>query len=141
MCYWHYDIQSDMNLGESWTYVVATGVIHAVYLIAVAVAYKKGNMSIVYPVARGSGVAGTAVLSVPLLGAPMTTGALLGVLCVVLGIFIVGLQASCKKKLPKPSEAETRSVLTGGLSETESDDEGEHATPPPVLRYCELHNN
>ena len=78
-----------MNLGESWSYVVATGVIHAVYLIAVALAYQNGNMS-----TRGTGVAGTAVLYVPLLGARLSPSELTGVATVVLGIFVVGLQAS-----------------------------------------------
>ena len=55
VCYSRYDIWTDMNMTESWQYVIATGVIHAVYLVAVALAYQQGNMSIVYPVARGTG--------------------------------------------------------------------------------------
>ena len=125
VCYSKYDIWTDMNLAESWQYVVATGVIHAVYLVAVALAYQNGNMSIVYPVARGTGVAATAVLSVPLLGAQLSLGGLAGVTCVVLGIFVVGLQASCCQKVPMDAAGETRSVLASSLSETESDDESD----------------
>jgi multidrug transporter EmrE-like cation transporter len=125
VCYSRYNIWTDMNLGESWSYVVATGVIHAVYLIAVALAYQNGNMSIIYPVARGTGVAGTAVLSVPLLGARLSPAGLTGVAAVVLGIFVVGLQASCRKKIPVNGTGETRSVLGSSLSETESDDESD----------------
>lgn len=117
VCYWRYDIVADMNLGESWMYVVATGVIHAVYLIVVALAYRHGDMSIVYPVARGTGVAATAIFSVPLLGAQIAPGGLTGVSCVVLGIFVVGLQASCCAIL-KPRAAETRAVAVNG--ETQS---------------------
>ena len=123
VCYSRYNIWTDMNLGESWLYVVATGVIHAVYLVAVALAYQNGNMSVIYPVARGTGVAGTAVLSVPLLGARLSAGGLIGVAAVVLGIFVVGLQASCRKKIPVDGTGETRGMLVISLSETESDDE------------------
>ena len=114
-----------MNLGESWTYVVATGVIHAIYLVAVALAYRHGNMSVVYPVARGTGVAATAVLSVPLLGARLSPGGLVGVGSVVLGIFVVALQAGCCKKLPVETTADTHRVLASELSETESEDESD----------------
>ena len=43
-----------MSRGESWLYAAATGVTHAVYLIAAALAYQNGNMSIIYLVSRGT---------------------------------------------------------------------------------------
>ena len=89
------DIIREMNLGESFWYIVATGVIHAVYLVAVALAYSKGAISVVYPMARGTAVALTATLSVPLLGATLSAGAVFGVGCVVVGVLIVGLQKQC----------------------------------------------
>lgn len=55
--------------------ILSTGVIHAVYFGALAYAYKFGEISTVYPVARGIGIAGTALIAfflleeqIPLLG-------------------------------------------------------------------------
>jgi multidrug transporter EmrE-like cation transporter len=41
-------------------YLAATGLIHAGYFGLLAAGYRQGELSIVYPLARGTGVAGTA---------------------------------------------------------------------------------
>ncbi|BBM83803.1 EamA family transporter [Candidatus Uabimicrobium amorphum] len=48
-------------------YIIATGVIHAFYFIFLSKAYEEGHISFVYPIARGTGVAGTAILAFVLL--------------------------------------------------------------------------
>jgi multidrug transporter EmrE-like cation transporter len=45
-----------------------TGVLHAVYFWMLAQAYRHGDISLVYPIARGTGVAGTALFAYCLLG-------------------------------------------------------------------------
>lgn len=49
---------------DAWPYVVATIVLHAVYFYALGSAYRTGEFSVVYPVARGLGVALVPVLAV-----------------------------------------------------------------------------
>lgn len=46
---------------EGWPWVAATGIIHGVYFILLAVTYRFADMTIAYPVARGTGVALTAL--------------------------------------------------------------------------------
>jgi len=43
--------------------IIATGLIHSVYFRLLAAAYEHGEISLVYPIARGSGIALTAILA------------------------------------------------------------------------------
>ena len=44
-------------------YIIATGLIHSVYFRLLAAGYESGEISLVYPIARGSGIAVTAILA------------------------------------------------------------------------------
>jgi len=67
-------------------FVVATVVLHALYFWALGRSYGSGEYSLVYPIARGLGVAVVPLLAVPLFDErPSWLGAL-GVALVVLGI-------------------------------------------------------
>jgi len=74
----------------AWVCVVATGVIHAVYFVLLARAYEGGDISVVYPVARGSGIGVTAVLAGLFLGEEigLTGGA--GIALISVGILAMG---------------------------------------------------
>ena len=70
----------------AWPFVVATIVIHALYFYALGRSYRSGEFSLVYPVARGLGVALVPVLAALVLDErPSRTGAL-GIALVVVGI-------------------------------------------------------
>ena len=43
-------------LADGWIYVLATGIIHTFYFLLLARAYEHGEISLVYPIARGSGI-------------------------------------------------------------------------------------
>ena len=75
----------------SWAYMGLTAVIHAFYFTLLASAYRHGEISLVYPIARGTGVAGTAT-SAAALGVD-TVGPLAGagIAAVCAGILLVGL--------------------------------------------------
>jgi len=45
-------------------YMITTGCIHAVYFTLLGISYQHGEISLVYPIARGSGVGLTAILPV-----------------------------------------------------------------------------
>ena len=82
---------------EVWPWLVGSGVFHAAYKLFLAFAYEKGDLSRVYPIARGAaplmvlGVS-VAVLSEPLsmfeVGAVLVLG--IGILCMGLGAFRSG---------------------------------------------------
>ena len=70
----------------AWPYVIATVALHALYFYALGRSYRSGEFSLVYPVARGLGVALVPVFAALLLDErPSTVGAL-GIALVVAGI-------------------------------------------------------
>lgn len=73
-------------------YLAATSGIHAVYFPLLAAAYRAGQISLVYPVARGTGVAGTAALAFAAGIDPFKPLAAGAILCVCAGIFLIGLR-------------------------------------------------
>jgi drug/metabolite transporter (DMT)-like permease len=63
--------------------ILATGLIHYVYFRLLAAAYEEGEISLVYPIARGSGIAFTAILAGLLLKEQLTLlgGSGIGLVC------------------------------------------------------------
>lgn len=72
-------------------YVIATGLLHSVYFYLLARTYEKGEISVVYPILRGSGVALTAILAGFILGEEISPAGLAGIVLVVSGILMMGV--------------------------------------------------
>jgi drug/metabolite transporter (DMT)-like permease len=73
-------------------YIVATGLIHAGYFGLLAAGYRQGELSIVYPLSRGTGVAGTALLAWAVVGEGISALGALGMGSVCLGILLLRLR-------------------------------------------------
>ncbi len=73
----------------SWPYLLVSGVIHVGYFVVLGLAYRKADLSVAYPLMRGGAPLFTTLLAIAWLGDPVTTGGLVGVVLVSLGI--VGL--------------------------------------------------
>jgi drug/metabolite transporter (DMT)-like permease len=71
-------------------YIGSTGILHTGYFALLAKAYEKGEMSVVYPVARGTGIAGTALVAWLCLHDTMSWPGLLGISAVCAGTALVG---------------------------------------------------
>ena len=67
-------------------FVVATIVLHALYFFALGRSYRSGEFSLVYPIARGLGVALVPILALPLFDERLSPLGTAGVALVVLGI-------------------------------------------------------
>ncbi len=89
-------------------YLLATAVIHAAYFALLAAGYRRGELSTVYPLARGTGVAGTAVLARAIIGERVSALGALGIGAVCLGVLLLGLGERHRK-------AHTRSWLLAVL--------------------------
>ena len=77
----------------SFKFIALTGIIHAIYTGLLSCAYRHGEISVVYPVARGSGVAMTTILGVALLGEQVSGSGFVGVLLVLLATHCFGIPA------------------------------------------------
>ncbi len=75
-------------------YILATAIIHTAYFALLAAGYRHGELSTVYPLARGTGVAGTALSAWAVIDEPISTLGALGIGAVCLGILLLGLRES-----------------------------------------------
>ena len=72
----------------TWRLLLATGVVHALYLYWMSRAYEHGDLSLVYPIARST-PAFLPLVAVPLLGESLSPGGVTGIAIVVGGIWLV----------------------------------------------------
>ena len=72
-----------------WTVVACSAVIHLVYFNTLLRGYREADLTVVYPVARGSAPLVTAMAGVLLLGETLAPSALMGVAAVCGGVFLV----------------------------------------------------
>ncbi|MCL2481610.1 MAG: DMT family transporter [Spirochaetaceae bacterium] len=75
----------------NWTPVIVSVIAHSFYFITMLYVYSKEDISSAYPVTRGTGVIGTAVLSYFLLKEAISTSAAFGILTVCIGILLISL--------------------------------------------------
>ena len=71
----------------AWPFVIATIVLHSAYFFTLGRAYRSGDLSVVYPIARGLGVVLVPVLAFAIFDERLSPAGVLGVALVVLGIF------------------------------------------------------
>ena len=83
------------------TLLIASGIFHAVYGFVLTFTYKNGDISTLYPIVRGSGIAGAVVLSLVILREVVTTTSASGVAMVVSGIAILSYRRNRQATSPK----------------------------------------
>ncbi len=71
----------------SWPYIAASIAIHVVYFGLVAAAYRAGDMSLTYPLMRGTAPLIVALVSGPLLGEYLSGVAWAGIVMICAGVF------------------------------------------------------
>jgi drug/metabolite transporter (DMT)-like permease len=72
-----------------WLALVATSLLHIGYSLSLQAGYRHADLSLVYPLARGSGPLLSFMLAVAVLGEPLHWQSLLGMLLIVSGILLV----------------------------------------------------
>jgi drug/metabolite transporter (DMT)-like permease len=72
-----------------WGFVVVSGLLHVVYYIALLRGYRKADLTVVYPLARGSGPLLSALVAIVVLGERITAFGVVGIFAVVAGVFFI----------------------------------------------------
>ena len=100
-----------------WALILVSGLIEAVYFITLPRAYALGDLSLVYPMARGSAPLFVLLWAVLFLGEAPTIGGLIGILLIVGGLYLVNLPslADWKRPLLGLKSMATRWALLTGL--------------------------
>lgn len=84
-----------------WAFIAGTIALHILYFFTLGRAYRYGDLSVVYPVARGLGLTLIPVLGVGLLGETVSLMAALGISLVFAGIVAVGLSSGQSERARK----------------------------------------
>jgi drug/metabolite transporter (DMT)-like permease len=95
-----------------WTVVAASASVHALYFTSLLRGYRQADLTVVYPVARGSAPLVTATVAVLLLGESLTPTALAGVAAVGAGVFLVAGGPALWRKAHDPT---ARARVLAGL--------------------------
>jgi drug/metabolite transporter (DMT)-like permease len=72
---------------QAWGLIALSAVFETAYVLLLTAAYQAGDLSLVYPIARGTPGLLIVPLSITLLGESLSRGGLLGIGLVVVGIF------------------------------------------------------
>lgn len=80
-----------LPVAAAWPYIAASTVIHVAYYIALAGAYKYGDLGLTYPIMRGSAPLLVAVIGAGLVGEQLSVQAWIGVFVISAGVLLLGL--------------------------------------------------
>ena len=72
-----------------WTLVVASALLHVGYFIVLLRGYRQADLTVVYPLARGSGPLLSSMVAIAFLGEEISSLGLVGILGVVIGVFLI----------------------------------------------------
>ena len=74
---------------REWVFIGVSGVLHVLYYVILLRGYRKADLTVVYPLARGSGPLLSSLVAIMLLGEQITALGLLGIAGVVGGVFLI----------------------------------------------------
>lgn len=72
-----------------WGFVLASGLLHVAYFVVLLRGYRKADLTVVYPLARGSGPLLSSLVAIVLLGERISALGALGIAGVVGGVFLI----------------------------------------------------
>jgi drug/metabolite transporter (DMT)-like permease len=115
---------------------VISGFVHCAYWWGLARMYRRGDISLAYPIARGTGVLGTCVCSTLLLREPLSFLGASGIACVCAGVLALGFQ---RRDEPVRRRVVAMALLTGATitGYTLLDNRGVDFVTPPVYLAVE----
>ncbi|MGJ7614568.1 MULTISPECIES: EamA family transporter [unclassified Variovorax] len=104
-----------------WGFVVLSGVLHIFYFIVLLRGYRRSDLTVVYPLARGSGPLLSSLVAVLFLGEKISLFGVAGIAGVVIGVFLIAGGPKLWRKAQDPVQRERvhkgirYGVLTGGF--------------------------
>ena len=74
---------------RGFIFILLSGIFHCIYFISLGLAYNRGDLSIVYPIARSAPIF-VLMWAIWFLGEKLSAPGILGILIVVFGAFVIG---------------------------------------------------
>ena len=79
-----------------WFFILATTFLHGLYRYSVVKSYQYGDLSFVYPIARGGSVLIIGLVSILILGANINLAGILGIILICFGLFLISFLTAKK---------------------------------------------
>lgn len=86
-----------------WWFILATTILHIGYFVFLGRAYARGDLSMVYPIARGIAPMLVPILAVVILKETIAAPAVIGIVAIVTGIYIVSWSGQFHRFFRQPS--------------------------------------
>jgi len=103
---------------KEWGFITLSGVLHVFYYVVLLRGYRKSDLTVVYPLARGSGPLLSSLVAILFLGEKISLVGVAGIFGVVLGVFLVagGPRLFHKKHDPAQRERVQKGIRYGVLT-------------------------
>jgi len=88
-----------------WVFMIGTGLLQVGYFLFLQTGYRLGDLSLVYPLGRGSGALLAALAGIILLGERPGPAGITGIVLVVLGVLVLGAASRGTGASPSPAAA------------------------------------
>jgi drug/metabolite transporter (DMT)-like permease len=99
-----------------WSLIAISGVLHTIYFVILLRGYRKADLTVVYPLARGSGPLLSSMLAILFLGERISALGFGGIVAVVIGVFfIAGGPGLFRNTLSAEHRARVRKGMLYGL--------------------------
>jgi uncharacterized membrane protein len=119
---------------STWVIGIASGGVEVLYFVFLAAAFRRGDLSVVYPLARGSAPLLAVAIAILVLGERLEPAAWVGVACLLAGLLLVQRPWRLLRSASRPGEraAAGFALLTGVTIATYSalDTVGVSQVPP-----------
>lgn len=89
---------------KEWGFVALSGVLHVIYYVILLRGYRKSDLTVVYPLARGSGPLLSSLVAILFLGERISLVGVAGIAGVVLGVFLVAGGPGLWRKKHDPAQ-------------------------------------
>ena len=86
----------------AWVFMIGTGLLQVAYFLFLQAGYRRGDLSLVYPLGRGSGALLAALAGIALLGERPGPAGITGIALVVLGVLVLGAPGQAAGSAPVP---------------------------------------
>ncbi len=113
LCIWlGWDIVPTWGIIE-WSLIALSGFVHWVYFYCLLTGYRRSDLTVVYPLARGSGPLLSSSVAVIVFGEQLSSLGVLGIAGVVVGVFLIAGGPALFKAAHDPAKKER--VIAGVL--------------------------
>lgn len=89
---------------EQWLFVGIAGVLHLVYFLTLLRGYRRADLTVVYPLARGTGPLLSSLAALWILGETLSFLGALGIACVIGGVFFVAGGPALLRRAHDPAQ-------------------------------------